>query len=77
MPICPGCERVVSYEQLPTHEQYCDGLSEGSHEQAERLEALASEMSQTSDSLSRRVRSLEARLEAQLAEVDRREQYRR
>jgi len=26
MPVCPGCERRVSYEQLPVHQHCCEGL---------------------------------------------------
>lgn len=26
MPICPGCEQRVSYDQLDVHERYCAGL---------------------------------------------------
>jgi hypothetical protein len=76
MPICPGCERVVSYDQLPIHEQYCDALREGPDEQAKRIEALATEMTQTSDTLSRRVRQLEVVLERQAAEAETKKQNR-
>lgn len=26
MPVCPGCSRRVSYEQLPVHRRCCDAL---------------------------------------------------
>jgi hypothetical protein len=77
MPVCPGCERVVSHEQLPRHERYCDGLQEGPDESAKRLDALASEIAQTRDTLSQRVQHLEDTLDRQTSETERQTQNRR
>ena len=54
MPVCPGCERNVSYDRLDVHERYCDGIwSDGvGSRAAERFE--------------RRLLALEERIDSQL-----------
>jgi len=29
MPICDGCEQKVPYQELDTHQRYCQGLQDG------------------------------------------------
>lgn len=60
MPICPGCERTVPYDRLPTHEQYCTELDTDRNRQLERLERRIEE---TERRMYRRLRALEAELE--------------
>jgi predicted RNase H-like nuclease (RuvC/YqgF family) len=59
MPICPGCERSISYDELVIHEQHCDGISGSSKDR-----------SQTAERLDRRLSDVEARLEERLRELE-------
>jgi hypothetical protein len=40
MPICPGCERTVSYKSLHLHQQHCVDLGDELGDDARSLERL-------------------------------------
>lgn len=65
MPVCPGCERRVSHEQLPIHQRCCEALygSGGSGTPvAQRVEECLTELNER----------LEKELEEREEEMDRR-----
>jgi len=67
MPICPGCERKVPYDQLDIHERYCRKIrsdtGDRSLERLERrltsLETLVGEMADELEAEEQRRSSLE------------------
>lgn len=40
MPICPGCERTVSYKRLHLHQQHCVDLGDDLGDDARSIERL-------------------------------------
>lgn len=57
MPICPGCERKIPYDQLDLHERYCGEIRGGTGQRSlERLDE--------------RLTTLESRLEEGLQELE-------
>lgn len=62
MPICPGCERTVSYERLHLHEQHCLDLGDEVGDTGRSLEQLE-----------RRLEVIERLLEGRLQEAGRTE----
>lgn len=59
MPICPGCERTVSYDRLHLHEQHCLGLGDDVGDAGRSLERLE-----------RRLEVIEQLLEGTLREAE-------
>lgn len=59
MPICPGCEQTIPYDQLDIHERYCTGLQ--SQDETKR---------RTIEHLERRVVAIEKRLNTLSRDAD-------
>lgn len=62
MPICPGCERTVSYKSLHLHEQHCVDLG-----------AEVGDAGRSLERLERRLEVIEQLLEGSLQEAGRTE----
>ena len=60
MPICPGCERNVSYQELDLHERYCRGKFGG-----------GASASGSRECLKRKITYMEERLEEEVADIER------
>lgn len=63
MPICPGCERRVSYDDLRRHVKYCPDVHEGDEEALTAVESVDDRLSDVERRLIRRISRLEAELE--------------
>jgi hypothetical protein len=59
MPICPGCEREVSYDQLDIHVQHCPYLNGGNVIAMAAIEQLDRRLSTVEESLQYRIQQLE------------------
>lgn len=57
MPICPGCERKIPYDQLDIHERYCGELGSGTG-------------GRSLQRLDERLTELESRFKEQLQELE-------
>lgn len=62
MPICPGCERTVSYKTLQVHERHCTDLWDGDGDAGQSLERL-----------DHRLEAIEHLLKSQIPEAEMRE----
>jgi len=60
MPICPGCERNVSYQKLDLHERYCKGKF-----------GAGAGTSRSREYLKRKITYMEERLEEEVADIER------
>jgi hypothetical protein len=75
MPVCPGCERIVSHDRLPVHLRCCETLRSDddgapvsiSFEQhiMELEERLTRELREHEEDVERRLLRLESELQAQ------------
>lgn len=63
MPICPGCERRVAYDDLRRHVKYCPDVHEGDEEALAAVEAVDDRLTDVERRLLRRISRLEAELE--------------
>lgn len=66
MPICPGCERTIPYDQLDLHERYCGEIRTGSG--AESLQRLDERLTELESRLEDRLRNLEPGGEPRLSD---------
>lgn len=73
MPVCPGCEQVLSHDRLPTHQRCCRALRGGAaggpsaaHEMERYVltleERLAQQRKDQEDGVEQRLRRLEDEL---------------
>ena len=67
MPVCPGCEQPVPYDQLAIHERYCAELNDADAADAERLDRRISRVERR---MYRRLRALEAELDITRSRTD-------
>ena len=63
MPICPGCEREVSHDELDIHVQHCPYLNGGNDVAMAAIEQLDRRLSTVEQSLQLRIRQLETELD--------------
>jgi len=70
MPICPGCERWVSYDELPRHERYCTQLCESDEARMRSLAALDERITETERRLYRQIKAIEAELDISTSRTD-------
>lgn len=70
MPICPGCERSVSYDRLDLHQRYCEGIKGAELDRARAVERLDQRLAAVEMRLDRRLRNIETDLERRLTEVE-------
>lgn len=61
MPICPGCERSVPYDQLDVHERYCDGIWGQDSDTATAVERLDRRLQQFKVDVDERLETIERR----------------
>jgi hypothetical protein len=71
MPICPGCERNVSYQELDVHERYCDGPSSTTTDSTDPPEQFEAKITYIEDEVDERLSELEKELQRELARARR------
>ncbi len=67
MPVCPGCEREVSHEELDIHVQHCPYLNGGNAVAMAAIEQLDRRLSLVERSLQHRIQQLETELDPPVA----------
>jgi len=68
MPICPGCERKVPYQQLDVHQRYCKGIRGRERDPGD--ESVEARLSAIEDRFDERLREVERDLERRLARIE-------
>lgn len=63
MPICPGCETRVQYDELRQHVEYCSGVTDGDETAMAAIMALDSRVTALERDLLRRISRLEAEVQ--------------
>lgn len=71
MPICPGCERTVSYDRLDSHERYCDGIWSATRAGSRSLERMERRITALENRIDRRLRDVEFDVEQKLDRIER------
>lgn len=63
MPLCPGCERYVSYDRLAHHQRRCDGIWAADEERDTPRSGLEGRLHALECALENRLRRIEAEVE--------------
>lgn len=63
MPICPGCEHRVPYDELRSHVEYCPEVNDGDEAALAAIEDLDHRLTDLERQLFRRLSRLEAEVE--------------
>jgi len=71
MPVCPGCERRVSYEQLPVHERYCRGLRSNRSGESDGTKHLERQLMALEERLAEELHSHDEEIKSRLQELER------
>jgi len=71
MPVCPGCERRVSYEQLPVHERYCGGIHNSGNDGSNSARDIENQLIALEERLTEEIHEHDEEIKSRLRDLER------